>query len=134
MRLLLSKFCEYACKLENGRHSMVGIFDDIRVPEIPIDHPPFFLCLQLEYEAMETGRDLQLEAVFVDEDGAEIFRTSVEGPIPREPGPGTVKVFVQIGIQPFRFERAGTYRLDVFAENRKIGEERVPVLLVSGAA
>ncbi len=134
MRLLLSKFCEYACKLENGRHSMIGIFDDIRVPEVPIDHPPFFLCLQLEYEAMETGSDLRLEAVFVDEDGGELFRTSIEGPIPKERGPGTVKVFVQIAIAPMRFERAGTHRLDVFTDDRKIGEERLPILVVSGEA
>lgn len=132
MRLLLSKFCEYACKQENGRHTMVGLFDDIRVPSLPLEHPPFYLCLQLELEALETGRDLNLEAVFSDEDGRELFRTQVNGPIPREAGPGQVKVFVQVGIAPMQLERPGVYRLDVFAEGRKLGEERVPVLVVGG--
>ena len=63
MRVLLSKFCEYACKLENGRHNMIGLFDDVRVPGFPIDHPAFFLCVQFEFEANEFGRPMHMRTV-----------------------------------------------------------------------
>jgi hypothetical protein len=130
MRVLLSKFCEYGCKLENGRHTMVGIFDDIRVREVPFDHPPFFLCIQIQFEPSETGRDMNLETVLLDEDGKEIFSSVIQGPIPKEPGNQPVKLFLQIGLPPTRFESAGQYRLDVLFNGAKVGDEVLPVFVI----
>ncbi len=56
MRVLLCKFCEYVCKLENGRHNLVGVFDDIRSPSFPIDHPAFFLTYQLVFDREDMGQ------------------------------------------------------------------------------
>ena len=72
MRLLLSKFCEYATQQQNGRHSMVGIFDNIIVPEFPIDHPPFFLCIQMEFDPNESEQDMDVLALLIDEDGNDV--------------------------------------------------------------
>jgi hypothetical protein len=131
MRLLLAKFCEYACKLENQRHSMVGIFDDIRVPGFPIDHPAFFLCLQFEFEPPEAGSIMKVEAILMDEDGKQMFRAELNGEVPPSQTVGVVKLFAQIGVPPIRFERAGDYRLDVVYNGLSAGEERVPVFAVS---
>jgi hypothetical protein len=130
MRVLLSKFSEYACKLENGRHTLVGVFDDIRIPNLPLDHPPFFLCVQIELEPSETGRHIDLSCVFMDPDGGELFRVDTEGDLSKEPGIDPIRIFFLFPIQPIRLERAGVHRLDVLFNGQKVGEEIVPVLLV----
>lgn len=131
MKLLLAKLCEYACKLENQRHSMLGIFDDIRVPSLPIDHPPFFICVQVEFDVAEAGADWRVEAILVDPDGKQLFRADLNGQVP-EPHGGVipVKLFAQINVPQIRLTDAGDYRLDVLLNGRVAGEERVPVFVV----
>ena len=133
MKLLLAKLCEYACKLENQRHSMVGIFDDIRVPQIPIDHPSFFICVQVEFESDETGMDWKLESIFVDPDGRQQFRAELIGTVPAHNDSAVpIKLFAMIGAPPFKLMMTGDYRLDVLVNGKVIGEERIPVHLVHG--
>ncbi len=131
MKLLLAKLCEYACKLENQRHCMIGIFDNIRLPNLPIDHPAFFICVQIEFDTDEAGTDWVLESVFLDPDGKQLFRAELRGQIPPpDPNAIPVKLFAIIGAPPFRLEQSGDYRLDVLLNGRVIGEERVPVYVV----
>lgn len=128
MRLLLSKFCEYATQLQNGRHTMVGIFDNIVVPEFPVDHPPFFLCLQMEFDANEADEEMAVVAVLIDEDGKQLMDVMASGKVPRDPHGGATRLFIQFLMPPMRLERPGDYRLDVLYNQQKIGEERLPVI------
>lgn len=127
MRVLLAKFCEYATQQANGRHSMVGMFDNIVAPFFPIDHPAFFLCLQLEFDPIEGGQPMNLRAVFMDDDANTAFDFDAQGEVPRDPGGGPTRVFVQFGVPPLRLEREGDYRLDVLFNSAKVAEERIPV-------
>jgi hypothetical protein len=128
MRLLLSKFCEYATQQQNGRHTMLGIFDNIVVPAFPIDHPPFFLCIQMEFDPIESDQDMKVLALLIDEDGKELMDVMASGRVPRDPNGGTTRLFIQFLMPPMRFERAGDYRLDVMFNDVKVGEERLPVI------
>lgn len=131
MKLLLAKLCEYACKLENQRHCMVGIFDDIRLPHMPIDHPAFFVCVQVEFGPDEAGTDWLMEAVFVDPDGRQQFRAELRGSVPPVDQQAIpVKLFAIIGAPPIRLENPGDYRLDVLVNQKVVGEERIPVFVV----
>lgn len=128
MRLLLSKFCEYATQLQNGRHTMVGIFDNIVVPKFPVDHPPFFLCIQMEFDPNEGNQDMTVVAVLIDEDGKQIMDVTASGKVPRDPRGGSTRLFIQFLMPPMRFEKPGDYRLDVLFNDQKVGEERLPVI------
>lgn len=128
MRLLLSKFCEYATQQQNGRHTMVGIFDNIIVPDFPIDHPPFFLCIQMEFDPNESEQDMDVLALLIDEDGKQLLDVRATGRIPRDPNGGPTRLFIQFLMPPMRFDRAGDYRLDVMFNGIKVGEERLPVM------
>ncbi len=128
MRLLLSKFCEYATQQANGRHSMVGIFDNIVVPNFPIDHPPFFLCLQMEFDPNEADQEMSVLAVLIDEDGRQMMDVMASGRVPRDPNGGSTRLFIQFFMPPMRFERPGDFRLDVMFNDQKVGEERLPVV------
>ena len=133
MKLLLAKLCEYACKLENQRHSMVGIFDDIRLPGLPLDHPAFFICVQVEFEADEVGTPWAVDVHLVDHDAKQLFHANLKGEVPQpQAGAIPIKLFAQIAVPPIRLEKAGDYRLDVIMNGRRAGEERVPVYIVPG--
>ncbi len=131
MRVLYSKFCEYACQLMNGRHSMIGIFDNIRAASFPVDHPPFFICVEMEFDPVEGGRQHVFRFVLLDEDGKEVLGFS--GPpthVPRDPQYGPLKIQITVGVGGVRFEKAGQYRLDILCDGEKVAEERLPVVKV----
>lgn len=132
MRVLYSKFCEYACQLANGRHSLIGIFDNVRVPGFPVDHPPFFICIELEFEPLETDIDHDFRFALIDEDGKEVL--GFQGPpvkVPRDTANvGPQKMQITVGVGGVRFEKPGIYRLDISCDGDVVGEERLPVLQV----
>lgn len=128
MKLLLCKICEHATQQQNGRHSMIGIFDNIVAPVFPVDHPPFFLCLQFEFDAAEAGDPMDVFIKLVDDDARALLDFTASGEVPRDANGGPTRLFMQFQIPPMRFERPGDYRLDVVFNGKTIGEERLPVL------
>ncbi len=132
MRVLYCKFCEYTCQLMNGRRTLVGMFDDIRINQVPIDHPAFFLCVEMEFDPSEAGRKMDLLCLLMDEDGRELFRINAQGQVPPSTPHGFSRVQFPFPIPGLRIERPGIYRLDLIYNDAKIGEERLPVLVVAG--
>lgn len=129
MRLLFCKACEYATQQQNGRNSMIGMFENIVVPHLPIDHPPFFLCIQVEFEPSEADDPLDLMVRLIDEDGRTVLDFNANGMVPRDNSGGSTRLFVQFFVPSIRFDRPGFYRFDVMANGHPIGEERLPVLI-----
>jgi hypothetical protein len=132
MRLLLAKLCEYAAQQANGRHSMIGIFENIVAPYFPLDHPPFHLCLQFEFGPDEADDALDIRIVLIDPDGKTLLDIGAEGRVPRDTNGGPVLLFMHLGIPGLRFERVGDHRMDVLVNGLKVGEERIPALVPAG--
>jgi hypothetical protein len=131
MRVLYSKLCEYAFQNLNGRHSLIGIFDNVRAPQFPVDHPPFFICVEAEFDPMEAGRERVFSFAMIDEDGKQVLGFTGPPSVPqRDPQFGYVKMQITIGVSGVRFEKPGEYRLDVLCDGVKISEERIPVIQV----
>jgi len=131
MRVLLCKFCEYVCKLENGRHNLVGIFDDIRSATFPVDHPVFFLTFQLEFDAEDQGAKLDVVARFVDPDNKEILRSDIKGEVPTNHEMEHVRMFFFSPIQPIRLQKPGGYRIVITNQGDIIHIEHLPVYKVN---
>lgn len=114
---------------------MIGIFDNVRAPSFPIEHPPFFICVEIEFDPSETGATHTFVFELMDEDGKSVLR--FEGPpaaIPRDPHYGPQRVHMTVGMGGIRFERPGPYRLDVQCDGEVIGQERLPVIQVDAPA
>jgi hypothetical protein len=129
MRVTLCKFCEYVCMLNNGRHSLIGLFESIVAPELPVDHPPMYLVVQMEFDTQEAGHPLDMSCVLIDADGKQLFSIPTRADIPRDPGGKPVKLFVQYFIPNLRIEKPGDYRLDVLMNGQKVAEELLPVMI-----
>jgi hypothetical protein len=131
MQLLLCKVCEYAFQNQNGRHSMIGLFENIVLPQPGVEHPPFFVCLQLEFDPDEQDKPLNLEVVMIDPDGKRMLDFTAEGRVPRDTAGGITRLFMQFYVPKVRFEVLGDYRFDVMMDGKSIGSERLPVLVAA---
>ena len=127
MRVLLCKFCEYVCKLENGRHNLVGVFDDVRAHSFPLDHPTFYLAYQLEFDREDMGTKLEVVAKFVGPDNAEILRSDLKGEVPANPDLEHVRMFCFAPVQTVRFPAPGNYRIVVTSLGDIVHIEHLPV-------
>jgi len=131
MRVLLCKFCEYVCKLENGRHNLIGVFDDIRANAFPIDHPHFYLTYQLEFDSEDMGSKLEVVAKFVGPDNAELFRSDLKGEVPTNKERDHVRIFFFAPVQTVRLAIPGNYRMVISNLGDIIHIENLPVYQVN---
>lgn len=130
MRVLLCKLCEYVCKLENGRHNLVGIFDDIRAPQFPVDHPPFFLAFQLEFDREDMGDKLEVVARLTGPDNTEILRSDLKGEVPKSVDVDHVRMFCFTAVQPIKLQGPGHYKIVISNMGDIIHIENLPVFKV----
>lgn len=130
MKIILLKACEYAAPMGNGRQTMVGIFDNIVVPYMPIDHPPFSLCAQVEFDQADSESDHQVFCRLIDPDALTLFDVSLAIANPRDPNGGSTRVFISISVPGLRLEKLGDHRIEVMVDDQKMGEETIPVLQV----
>ena len=130
MKGLLCKFCDYACRVDGGKGSLIGMFDTIGGMEFPLTHPTFFICVEFEFQHWETNKDTQVKMVLIDEDGKELMGVEGHFRVPPSHDGRPVTIFESFRIDNLRFDKPGIYRLDVISNNEPIAESRL--YLVSG--
>ncbi len=130
MRVLLCKLCEYVCKLENGRHNLVGIFDDVRTDKLPIEHPPFFIACHIEFEGDDIGRQIQLSVRLVGPDNREVLKSELNAQVPHQVGSDTVRFFFYAPIQGVTLSQTGVHRIMVSVQGDILHSETIPVFIV----
>ena len=129
MRILLCKFCEYATKLENGRHSLLGIFDDIRTAQLPVDHPVFYMVFQVEFEREECGQAFDIGVRFVAPNNTEIFRSDLKTEVPPRPPQDQMLLFFFAPISGVKLTQTGLHRIIISANGDTIHTEALPVTI-----
>jgi len=127
MRVTICKFCDFACMLEGGKGSVIGMFDTIGSQHFPMTHHTFHICLEVEFDPTEAGV-VDLDVALVDDDGKRLFGVKQELPVAQPPVGRNVRILQDFAVENLTFERPGTYRLDVICDSRTIGEERLYVL------
>lgn len=130
MRLVFVKPCEYVSYQMNGRLTMVGIMPSILGPSFPLEHPPFFIVTEMEFDPYERGRSHDVQVVIIDEDGREAIR--LNNHLSNVPGlpEGPTRLITVFPVGPVSIPKPGIHRLDVFCDGQKVGEERLPIVQV----
>lgn len=109
---------------------MVGIFDDIRIPQLPIDHPPFFLCCQIEFLPEETGLKHRLEFRLLDPNGEVGMQVDAPVEIPKDESGNEPRLFMVVGVGGIRIQKAGVYRMQALADGDILASEPMPIHVV----
>lgn len=129
MKVTLCKFCDFACMLEGGKGSVIGMFDTIGGATFPMSHHAFHVCLELEFDPTEAeAKVADLAVALVDDDGARLFEVRQELPLSTPPVGRNVRILQDFAIENLSFPRPGTYRLDVLCNGHTVAEERLYVV------
>src|SRR5216110_1550455 len=112
MNFRVAVLCDAATD-ENGKLNLLGAFDTICTPQLPVVHPQCSIALRVTFFAGEEGKH-KLQVNIVDADGRSIANLpplEIEVSLPDDMHFGT-KNFI-VNLQNMRFENAGLYSIDV---------------------
>lgn len=113
MKPTVAVLADYANLESHGKLNIMGIFDVINAPQLPVVHPQMQLVVRLIADSSETGVACPLEIQMVDEDGRTVF--GIKGQMTFQPAPSGEQVTANyiVGLNNTRFERFGEYEFKI---------------------
>ena len=116
MKTELFAACDYAADYA-GKLTVVGIFDSLGAPQVPVLHPQLSVVAKLRFDDTEAGPK-KVRFTLTDADGRDVLQP-IEMPIvaPATP-PETSSSVVNLvmSISAVKFERLGEHSLDLFVD------------------
>jgi hypothetical protein len=102
--------CDQIILGNDGRPSLIGVFNDLQVGQIPFTLPRLALAARILFTADEVARKHNVEVVMTDPAGQEIGRPGGEISLPQMPsGLETVAVDLPLQFDLFQVNSAGRY-------------------------
>lgn len=124
MHVKFALLSDYAIIARDGKLSVIGIFDEINLPQMPGVMPaPMYLVVSLTGEPSEIGSSFDLELLLWDPDGNELFASQTDFTFEKPQAGAYPAHNTVIGLHGLRFNRAGDHSLIVKVK----GEERTRV-------
>lgn len=81
MKIEVFALCDAATN-SHGKLNLLGTFDQIFVPQVPVMHPSFSIALRVRFGKMEEGAH-QVELQLVDPDGSKVLPPMKGEVVPR---------------------------------------------------
>ncbi len=116
MQITLATLSDYATIDQQGKLSVMGIFDVLGALQFPVLHPQVYVCLRIQCRPIEAGRQHTLRLVCQDQDGSPILpalESPFEVPPPSVPKAPYSYVQVSYGFSGILFHREGTHSFEV---------------------
>lgn len=131
MKLAFMHVCDYASLSREGKLSVMGIFQNISAPNVPVTHPMMYLAFGIEVNKAEFGRPIKMEIELVDNDGKKLIRAEAQIGFAGQAPPGRSAVIPQLmGLGGTQFARFGDYSFHIFLNDNHVGECPFSVTLI----
>lgn len=120
MKVELFAACDYACDYA-GKLTLVGIFDTLGAPSVPVLHPQLCVAAKLRFDDTEAGPK-QVRFTFTDVDGRAVLQPidmPISAPAPAADSATSV-VNLVLNIGGVKFERLGEYSLDLSVDGVQV--------------
>jgi uncharacterized protein DUF6941 len=102
--------CDTVILGNDGRPSLIGVFNDLQVPGIPFTLPRLAFAARILFTREEVGRSHKVEVMMSDPSGKEIGRPGGEVTLPSMPtGLDSVSVDLPLQFDLFNIATAGRY-------------------------
>lgn len=127
--------CDQIILANDGRPSLIGVFNHLNVPALPFTLPRLAFAGRILFTADETGRPHKVEIVITDPSGAELARPGGDVDLPKAP-PGLDSVAVDLPMQfdLFQIEAAGRYTFLLHVDGKATAGVQLTVHLQEGMA
>lgn len=102
--------CDQIILGNDGRPSLIGVFNHLTVPALPFTLPRLAFAGRILFTSDETGRSHQVEVRITDPAGTELARPGGDVSLPPSPaGIESVAVDLPMQFDLFQVEAAGRY-------------------------
>ena len=102
--------CDQIILGNDGRPSLIGIVNDLQVPQLPVTLPRLAFAARLLFTADEAGRSYHVEIRIMGPDGVEIGRPGGDTQLPAAPpGADSVTVDLPMHLDLFEITQTGRY-------------------------
>ena len=132
MQVKLALLADYANVTAEGKLNILGIFDRINVPELPVVHPQMHLILRIEAHSAERNRAHNVEIRLHDPDGQTIFEVTGDM-VPQGVAGQTVSTNQILTLNNLQLTKTGGYNFVVLVNNDLKSEVLLEVELHAGA-
>ena len=133
MQVKLALLADYANVTAEGKLNILGIFDRINVPELPVVHPQMHLILRLEAHSAERNRAHNVEIRLHDPDGQTIFEVTGDM-VPQGVAGQTVSTNQILTLNNLQLTKTGGYNFVVLVNNDLKSEVLLEVELAAPAS
>ena len=128
MEIKFAVLADHASITREGKLNVMGIFDAINAPKLPITLPIFYCVVSYESGAEEYDTMQKTETVLCDADGTGLLRLAQDIKIGRPPVIGNMVTANQIsGIAGFQFKKTGNYQFDIRVSG--ISKKQIPLIV-----
>ncbi len=117
MNTQIAVLCDAATDYQ-GKLNLLGTFDTIFTRKLPAVHPSCAIVLRIVFTRVETGKH-RIRIDFVDEDGKAVIQP-LDMPFEIRMPDGAISLsrnFI-VNLQQVKFEKAGSYSVDVAIDGR----------------
>jgi hypothetical protein len=126
--------CDSVIVGNDGRPSLIGVFNDLQVPTIPITLPRIAFAARILFTREEAGRTHKVEVVMSDPAGKEMGRPGGEVSLPQMPaGLDSVAVDLPLQFELFNVPAAGRYTFLLHVDGAPTAAVQLSVRQVSVA-
>jgi hypothetical protein len=125
--------CDQIILGQDGRPSLIGVFNHLNVPALPFTLPRLAFAGRILFTADETGRAHTVEVVITGPDGVELARPGGDISLPPAPeGLDSVAVDLPMQFDLFQVEAAGRYTFLLNVDGEKTAAVQLLVHLGAG--
>ena len=119
MTIQVAVLCDAATDY-NGKLNLLGTFDTIYAPQMPMQHSQCSIAIRIAFDRIEEGTHT-LNVNFVDEDGLPIMK-SMQIPVEVDfPADATfISRNLVVNILQLTFAKAGLYSVDLSLDDRAL--------------
>ncbi|MBI2842500.1 MAG: hypothetical protein HYX78_03790 [Armatimonadetes bacterium] len=129
MNVTLAVMADYANLSQDGKLNILGIFNEIKPPQLPFALPTMFLVISFNASPAEVGSNKTIEVKLLDDEARPMLGIEQSLVVPEPSRTGSSTEFnTIIGLNGVRFEHPGHYQFSVLVGGE---EKRALSLLVS---
>ena len=125
MKVEILTLCDFATTDAAGKLNILGSFDRMNVPQMPLVYPICALAMKLRFSEIETGQK-RIRLSFMDADGNPVLPAlDAQMNIAMPPGEPTATLPLVLIVPPIKLQRFGEYSIDLAVDGRQ--EASIPL-------
>ena len=132
MHLQYVVLCDQVIIANDGKPSLIGIFNEIQTTSVPATLPRVSFASRLLFTDDETARSYRIEVRITDPSGAEIGRPGGDVTLPpARPGTDTIAVDLPLQFEMLELPVAGRYTFLLHVDDKAVGATQLMLRQVS---